>query len=328
MDILVLGRAEVRELLPMSECIDVMAEAMEATARRETLQPLRWIMALPGDDGAAMGTMPGYLGNLGRFGIKVVSVFPENFGTRYQSHQGAVLLFEREHGSLIAIMHAGEITAIRTAAASGLATRILSREDSSVLALLGYGEQAATHLRAMQEVRDVRRVKVWGRSRQRAERFAKAEGRRHAVDIEVSPSVREAVRGADLICTVTAAPDPILKGAWLPEGCHLNVVGSSVARFREVDTEAVARSRLYVDLKSMTLAEGGEYLRAVDEGAIDESHILGEIGQVLIGAKPGRRSASEITMYKSLGIPAEDLASAQHLYARARRTGLGTWVDF
>ena len=328
MDILVLSRAEVRELLPMSECIDVMAEAMEATARRATLQPRRRIMALPGGDGAAMGTMPGYMGTLDCFGIKVVSVFPQNFGTGYQSHQGAVLLFEREHGSPIAIMHAGEITAIRTAAASGLATRILSREDSSVLALLGYGEQAATHLRAMQVVRDVRRVKVWGRSRQRAERFAETEGQRNAVDMEVSPSVKEAVRGADLICTVTAAPDPILKGSWLPEGCHLNVVGSSVARFREIDTEAVVRSRLYVDLKSMTLAEGGEYLKAVDEGAIDESHILGEIGQVLIGAKPGRRASSEITMYKSLGIVAEDLASAHYLYERARRAGWGTWVAF
>lgn len=324
----VIGRQQVRELLPMSECIEVMQHALEATARGQTVQMLRAIMDLPGNDGACIGFMPGYLADPECFGVKVTAVFPGNFGTEFQSHQGTVTIFERQYGRPLAILHGGEITGIRTAAASAVATRALARSDARVLAILGYGEQAHMHLAAMQLVRKLERVIIWGRSPERAREFAEQQGRHFGIRIEVAPNVAAAVAEADIVCTTTAAAEPILTGGMIPSGCHLNVVGSSVAKFREIDSEALRRSRLYVDQKAMTVTAGGEYLVAVREGVIDESHILGEIGEVLVGKCAGRQSAQDITLYKSLGMPVEDLASAMHIYKKAQQSGAGVVVDF
>lgn len=327
MELLVIGRSQVGELLPMDECIEVMDRAMRSAARGDTVQPLRSVMGLPGERGV-LGLMPGYLGDPECFGVKAISVFPGNFGTRFQSHQGAVLIFEPGNGCLLAVVAAGEITAVRTAAASGLATRVLAREEAGELAILGYGHQARTHLEAMKMVRDIRRVRVWGRSPDKARQFAAREGDRHGLDIEVAASVEEAVSKADIVCTVTAASEPILRGAWLAPGTHLNVVGSSVPGTAEIDTEAVTRSRFFVDSRQSVLSQGGEFLNARKAGAIDDNHILAEIGEVLAGGREGRRSADEITLYKSLGIVVEDLASAFHVYEKARRKGIGTVADF
>lgn len=324
---LILGRSEVAALLPMNECIDVMAQAMEATARGQALQPLRSIMKLPGDAPGFFGLMPGALEQPSCFGIKVVSVFPENSARNLPSHQGAVLLFDSDTGTPLAMLDGGEVTAIRTAAASGLATRVLAREDAGDLAILGNGEQAGTHLDAMNVVRDLRRVRVWGRSPERAQGFASRMAELHDLDVEVVATAEDAVRDADLICTTTAARKPVLLGQWIAPGAHLNVVGSSQAFAREVDTEAVVRARLFVDLKLSTMNEAGEFLIAREEGAIDEDHIQGEIGQVLIGEKEGRRSPDEITLYKSLGIVVEDLATAHYVYGKAKERGVGIEVD-
>lgn len=324
----VIGRQQVRELLPMSECIEVMQHALEATARGQTLQMLRAIMDLPGTDGACLGFMPGYMADPECFGVKVTAVFPGNFGTEFQSHQGTVTIFERQYGRPLAIVHGGEITGIRTAAASAVATRALARSDAKVLAILGYGEQAHMHLASMQLVRKLERVIIWGRSPERAREFAEQQGGHFGIRIEVAPSVAAAVAEADIVCTTTASTEPILAGSSIPPGCHLNVVGSSVAKFREIDSEALRRARLYVDQKAMTVTAGGEYLVAMREGVIDESHILGEIGEVLVGRCAGRLSAEDITMYKSLGMPVEDIASAMHVYRKAQRMGVGVVVDF
>lgn len=327
-EVLMIGRQLVRELLPMSECIEVIQHALEATARGQTLQLLRTIMDLPGDDRACLGIMPGYMADPECFGVKVVAVLPDNSRAGLQPHQGTVMLFERRQGRPLAIMHGGEITAIRTAAASAVATRALARSDAEVLAILGYGEQARTHLAAMLLVRGLNRVIVWGRVAARAREFAQEQEKKLGIPIEVAASAAAAVARADIVCTTTAAAEPILSGAAIPPGCHLNVVGSSVAKFREIDSEALRRSRLFVDHKPMTVTAGGEYLVALREGAIDESHILGEIGEVLLGKCPGRRTKGDITLYKSLGMPVEDLASAMHVYRKARRLDLGTAVDF
>jgi len=204
----------------------------------------------------------------------------------------------------------------------------LARPRASDLAILGAGEQARNHLEAMLIVRAVRRIRLWARDRAKAEAFAKAEGARHGIAIEVAETPRDAVDGAEIICTVTKSREPILNGAWLAPGAHLNVVGSSVAAAAEIDTEAVVRSRFFVDYRSSAITEGGEYLRALRAGAITPEHIRAEIGEVAKRSKPGRTSPEEITLYKSLGIAPQDLASAHFVLQKARERGVGQVIDF
>jgi ornithine cyclodeaminase/alanine dehydrogenase-like protein (mu-crystallin family) len=327
MEIRVLRGAEVRQLLPMTECIDLMRRTMIAVSEGRVVLPLRSILVMPGDRGM-MGMMPGYLADPECFGVKLVSLIPRNKPPQYSSHLGLVLLFEADHGQPVALLDAAEITAIRTAAASGLATRLLARPEAGDLALLGAGEQACSHLEAMLSVRALRRIRVWARDRDKARLFAQAQGARHRIAIETSPTVREAIAGADIICTTTKAREPILQGDWLTPGTHLNVVGSSIAAAAEIDTPAVVRSRFFVDRRESTIHEGGEYLRALKSGAITADHILGEIGEVANGSKIGRTSQLDVTLYKSLGIAPQDLASAHHVLEKARAAGVGQVIDF
>jgi ornithine cyclodeaminase/alanine dehydrogenase-like protein (mu-crystallin family) len=325
-EIRVLRGAEVRRLLPMTACVDLMHRTMIAVSERRAVLPLRSVMVMPGDLGM-MGNMPGYIAEPECFGVKLVSLIPRNKPPHYSSHLGLVLLFEAEHGCPVALLDAAEITAIRTAAASGLATRLLARPEAGDLALLGAGEQARSHLEAMLAVRTLRRIRVWARDSDKAAAFAKAEGARLQVTIERSATVREAVAGADIICTVTKAREPILLGEQLTAGVHLNVVGSSIATTAEIDTPAVVKSRFFVDYRESTVNEGGEYLRALKAGAITPEHILGEIGEVANGTKIGRQSMSDVTLYKSLGIAPQDLASAHYVLEKARAAGVGQIID-
>ena len=327
MEIRVLRGTEVRQLLPMAECIDLMHRTMIAVSERRVVLPLRSVMVMPGELGM-LGNMPGYLADPECFGVKLVSLIPRNKPPQYSSHLGLVLLFEAEHGCPVALLDAAAITAIRTAAASGLATRLLARPDAGDLALLGAGEQAQSHLEAMLAVRTLRRIRVWARDRDKAAEFAHAEGARHGIVIETASTVREAVGGADLICTVTKAREPILLGEQLAPGVHLNVVGSSIAAAAEIDTPAVVKSRFFVDCRESTVNEGGEYLRALKAGAITPEHILAEIGEVANGSKIGRHSPSDVTLYKSLGIAPQDLASAHYVLGKARAAGVGQVIDF
>ncbi len=327
MEIRVLRGAEVRRFLPMDECVDLMHRTMIAVSERRVVLPLRSVMVMPGELGM-LGNMPGYLADPECFGVKLVSLIPRNKPPQYSSHLGLVLLFEAEHGCPVALLDAAEITAIRTAAASGLATRLLARPDACDLALLGAGEQARSHLEAMLAVRALRRIRIWARDPDKAAAFAKTEGARHRISIETSATVREAVAGADIICTLTKAREPILLGEWLTPGVHLNVVGSSIAATAEIDTPAVVKSRFFVDYRDSTHNEGGEYLRAIKAGAITPDHILGEIGEVANGSKSGRHSPSDVTLYKSLGIAPQDLASAHYVLEKARAAGVGQVIDF
>jgi ornithine cyclodeaminase/alanine dehydrogenase-like protein (mu-crystallin family) len=327
MDIRVLRGAEVRELLPMAECIDLMQQTMIAVSEGRVVLPLRSILTMPGDRGM-MGMMPGYLADPECFGVKLVSLIPRNKPPQYSSHLGLVLLFEAEHGQPVALLDAAEITAIRTAAASGMATRLLARSDAGDLALLGAGEQARSHLEAMLSVRPLRRIRVWARDRAKAQAFATEQGAKLRVAIETCATVGEAVTGADLICTTTKAREPILQGEWLSPGVHLNVVGSSIAAAAEIDTPAVVKARFFVDRRESTVNEGGEYLRALRAGAITPAHILGEIGEVANGSKIGRSSPLDVTLYKSLGVAPQDLASAHHVLKKARDAGIGQVIEF
>jgi ornithine cyclodeaminase/alanine dehydrogenase-like protein (mu-crystallin family) len=264
---------------------------MIAFSEGTTRQLLRSIIPL--GNGHLFGIMPGALGEHAAFGAKLVSVYPENFSQGRQSHQGLVVLFEPATGEPVCVVHAGEITAIRTAAASAVATHALARPDASRLAILGYGEQAAAPAPALRKVRPPETVSVWGRS---------------------PPDVQEAVGTADIICTVTSAAEPILQGSWVQAGTHLNVVGSSIAGPVEVDDDLVVRSRFIADSREGVLRQGAEFLRAKQAGLIGDEHIVAEIGEVLAGRIAGRRSRSDITLYKSLGHVVQDLASAWALF--------------
>jgi ornithine cyclodeaminase len=320
MNILVLSHADVVKLLPMNACIEVMDEALRTTGRGDAVQPLRSVVWLP-DRTGALGLMPGFLGSPASLGIKVVTVFPGNHGTGYDSHQGVVMLFDIRHGSPIAIIDASSITAIRTAAVSGVATRALARDDAGDLAILGAGVQAATHLTAMRAVRPLRSVRVWSRSRANAQRFADGNP-----GVEVMATAQAAAAGADLICTTTGAREPVLEGAWLRPGVHINAVGACFPSARELDSAAVVRSRLIVDRRESTLHESGDFLFPKAEGAIGDDHIVGELGDLLRERFVGRRSADEVTLFKSLGIAIEDLAAAHHIYMQAIATGTGVSV--
>jgi ornithine cyclodeaminase len=326
LEIRILRGEDVKRLLPMTACIDLMEATMIAVSRGEADIPLRGV-TFAGPRGK-LGNMPGYLARPECFGVKLVSLFPGNHAVGLSSHLGLVLLFEAEHGRPVAIMDAAEITAIRTAAASGLATRCLARDDAGDLAILGAGEQARGHLEAMLAVRPIRRARVWSRTMASAQAFAAAQGERHGIVIEPMEAVRDAVAGADLICAVSTARAPILPGDWIEPGCHLNVVGSSIPAAAEIDTAAVVKSRFFVDLRASTIHEGGEYLTALAAGAITPDHILAEIGEVASGARPGRLGPDDITLYKSLGIAAQDLASAYFLLEQARAQGVGQTIDF
>jgi ornithine cyclodeaminase/alanine dehydrogenase-like protein (mu-crystallin family) len=326
-DIRVLRGHEVRALLPMAECIELMQRTMIAVSEGRAVLPLRSVLVMPNGRGM-MGNMPGFLADPECFGVKLVSLMPHNKPPEYSSHLGLVILFESEHGRPVALLDAAEITAIRTAAASALATRLLARADAADLALLGAGEQAQSHLAAMLAVRTLRRVRVWARDRAKAAAFAAAESRRHGIAIDTSTTVQEAVAGADIICTLTKAREPILLGEWLTAGVHLNVVGSSMATTAEIDTAAVVKARFFVDYRDSTIHEGGEYLRALRAEAITPEHILAEIGEVANGSKVGRRSAADVTLYKSLGIAPQDLASAHYILEKARASGVGQIVEF
>ncbi|HET9951339.1 MAG TPA: ornithine cyclodeaminase family protein [Candidatus Eisenbacteria bacterium] len=327
MKVLFVNEADVRRLLPMDACVPLMRDALASLSRGDAVLPLRSAVWLP-DRSGLLGLMPAYLGEPRSFGLKVVTVMPGNHGTPYDSHQGVVLLFGVERGEPLAILDASSITAIRTAAASAAATDALARKDAGDLALIGSGAQARTHLAAMRSVRTLRRVRIWGRSRANAERFAREEAADAGLAIEVAASGEEAVRGADLVCTTTSSKEPVLRGAWLAPGAHVNAVGSCFATHRELDTEAVRRARFYTDCRASCMSEAGDFLIARGEGAISDAHLVGELGEVLLGRVPGRGSRDEITLFESLGVAVEDLAAAHAIHRRAVESGTGTWLEW
>ena len=323
MSVLILGRAEVEKLLDMPTCIGLMEAALASLARGEVIHPLRPVVPVPQTKNV-FAVMPAFSSTLKAFATKIISVFPDNHGTALDSHQGLVALFDGARGNPVAVMDASSITAIRTAAVSAVATRLLARKGARTLAILGGGVQARTHLEAMLVAHPFERVVIWSRDHEKA--LALYEIARRDVDADVSETQLDAVRDADVVCTVTASPEPIMRGEWLRPGAHVNAVGASLRTTRELDTETVRRSRIYVDRRESALNEAGDLLIPIQEGAITADAIVGEIGEVLIGKVQGRRSDSEITLFKSLGLAVEDLACARFLLDAAERTGTGSRV--
>lgn len=328
MGILVLNHSDVSSLLSMSECVDVMTEALSALARGEVFQPLRTAAVAPGAKGV-LGLMPAYRGgDQPAYGLKAVCVFQGNSARGLDIHQGAVLLFSGDTGRLLALMDASAITAIRTAAVSAIATRLLAREDAVNLAIIGAGVEARTHLESMGYARPIKHCKIASRGGESARQLAIEYAEKVSFPLEAAANVKDAVADADIIVTATTSREPVLDREWIAPGAHINLVGSSVRSMREADTATMAAGRLFVDRRESTLNEAGDYLFAAREGAIGPEHIKGEIGEILIGQNPGRTSAEEITVFKSLGLALEDLACAQYLYKKAADLETGNWMEF
>jgi ornithine cyclodeaminase len=314
----VIDEHDVRRLLPMAECIDVMAEALASLARGEVHNPLRFVVRPP-EQPSLLGLMPAHRGgDRPLYALKAVAIFPSNAALGLDLHQGFVALFDGETGATRAILNAGGITAVRTAAVSGVATRCLARSDVRTLAILGTGIQARAHLEAMQAVRAFERIVVWGRT---PGRFADLD------EVEEVGSAEEAVRAADVLVTVTSAADPIVDRDWLKPGVHINAVGSSIPTTRELDTRTMADASLFVDRRESTVNEAGDFLFPQREGAIGPDDIRAEIGELVLGTATGRRSPEEITVFKSLGLAVEDLAAAEYVLARAEAENVGTVVS-
>jgi ornithine cyclodeaminase/alanine dehydrogenase-like protein (mu-crystallin family) len=303
MNVRFIDAEEVSRRLSYRVCIPLMRNAMVALSAGQTRQLLRSILDLPG--GRAFGLMPGALDD-GPFGAKLISVFPG----KVPSHQGVVVLFDPDSGAPSAVIEAGELTAVRTAAASAAATDALARPDSTRLAIVGTGEQARRHVEAIREVRAIGRVTIWGRDAARAAALAASVG------AETSASVEEAVAEADIVCTVTAAVDPILHD--VPSGTHINAVGSSRDGPIEIAPSLVAQARYFADHEEGVRAQGSEFRAALATGLIGEDHLLGEIGAVFAGTLPGRLSADDITIYKSLGSIVQDLSAAAWLAGESK----------
>jgi ornithine cyclodeaminase/alanine dehydrogenase-like protein (mu-crystallin family) len=302
MKVLILSEHDVEQLLTMDACIEVMTDALVALARGEVHNPLRMPVRAPGAAGL-LGLMPAWRGGeTPYYALKEVCVFPENPKRGLDTHLGAVILHSGETGQPLAFMNASAITAIRTAAVSAVATRLLAREDAAVLAIIGTGVQGRSHRKAIPLVRPIREIRMCGRGE----------------------SVEEAVRGADIVVTATSSKEPILRREWLSQGVHINAVGSSIPTARELEADLVAEASLFVDRRESTINESGDYLAAVEKGAV----IRAELGELLTGTAEGRKSEREITLFKSLGLAVEDLAAAAFLYGEAREKGRGTWVEF
>jgi ornithine cyclodeaminase/alanine dehydrogenase-like protein (mu-crystallin family) len=328
MKLLILNHREVEHLLPMNECISVMEDAFVTLARDGFFQPLRTIVRPPAVNGV-MALMPTFRsGAAPLFGLKAICVFPGNAAVGKDAHQGGVMLFDGQTGELLAVINASAITAIRTAAVSGVATRWLANPDARNLAIIGAGVQARTHLLAMNCVRSLEQVRITAGRIESAQKFVDEMQSQVPMALRAVPSAEEAVHGADIIVTATTAREPVVRREWLSPGAHLNAVGTFSPKAREIDTATMTDATLFVDRRESALNEAGDYLIAAAEGAIGPDAIRAELGEVLTGAHPGRSSTDEITLFKSLGLAVEDLAAAAYLYKKASEQKAGNWIEF
>jgi ornithine cyclodeaminase len=318
---LLVTAAEIETLFPMDRAIAAARSAMRQVSSGDTLLPLRQFLAIP-DAPGKMAVMPGYIAHPPRFGLKTVS----KFTNAAHSHVGTVQLYDATNGQLLAIIEGGTLTAIRTAAASALATDLLARPDSHHLAILGTGEQARRHIEAMAAVRPISQIRIWGRNARNAEALA-ATLRNADMPAIVAATVAEAVADADIICTTTAAATPILHGQHVRPGTHVNLVGSAIPTTAEADTALVAMSQFYGDYRAAMLAQAGEFRNAIASGLITADHLIGEIGELILGRIPCRQDDTAITLYKSLGVTAQDLTAADAILEAARAHGMGHEIN-
>lgn len=307
-----MDKRQVLRRLSMAGCIGLMRTVLQDDAEGKSRQYLRTVTPLPGNN--LLGFMPAYLGTGDYFGAKVITVFPGNHQAGLPSHQGSVLLFDAEHGALRFMADGDAITQIRTGAVSAVATDLLARPDAKRLALLGAGAQGRSHLEAMALVRRLTEVTVWDVRPENARRFAAEMAEKAGCPIRACSCAEEAVRDADIICTLTPSPTPVLESSWVKPGAHINAVGACSATARELSSDLVARCLLYGDSIESVEKESGDYLIPLSEGVIQKGHLRGTIGQLLCGEITGRTSAQDVTLFDALGLAIEDVACAKCLY--------------
>ncbi len=320
---LVLTRSEVAALLNMEDVIETVEEAHAALASGAG-RDLAAHLAVPSSS-ALLITMAAVLAG-GAGGVKLLTDTPDNAGRSRPTQQSTIVLVDTSTGSCEAFLDGATITRYRTAAASAVATNYLARADAEVLGFVGAGALARTHLLAIRGVRTIRRAVVWSRSAETAEEFARhaeAEG----MPAEVVRTPEEVVSSCDILCTLTPSPTPLVRGAWFRPGLHVNAVGAPPRRdHREIDTNGIRRSRVVVDSFEAAAQRSGDVLIPLAEGAISDKHFRDELGQVIIGARPGRDGAGEITLYNSTGIGTQDIVTARLVVLAARRAGIGTEI--
>lgn len=306
----------------MDELIAAMRTALEQFSARLVEQPLRTVVEV-GLQKAAFGVMPAFIRQPPALGAKLVTVFASNAGAGLPTHLATILLFDSMTGELVAIMDGRFITEARTAAVSAVSVDLLARKDARVLAVVGSGVQARSHVDAIGRVRDLAAVRAWSPTPGHLSAFVRETRPRTGARVTSCASARDAVKGADIIVLATAAREPVLQNAWVADGTHICAVGACRPDQREMDTALVTRGRLFVDSRDGALAEAGDVLLPVGEGAFDETHIAGELGEVSSGTVAGRSSAAEVTIFKSLGMAVEDVAAAHLAYRKAAERGLG-----
>ena len=318
-----LTEEHVRSVLPMSELISCMESALGRYSSGEVQQPVRTVLNV-GREKHWWGLMPAYVNQPPTMGAKLVTVFHTNAARGLQTHQAMIVLLDPDTGMLQALMDGRYITEARTGAVSAVSARYLSRPDASTLAIIGTGVQARGHLEALGEVRQIREVRVWSPQRASRERFVEAVQPHAGAPVRACDTAERAVRGADLIVLATASAEPVIEVSWIAPGSHIVSVGAPRADQREVDPELTARARLFVDSRAGALVESGDIVMGMHEGRFGADHIAGELGELVLGRVAGRRSADEITLFKSLGMAVEDVATADLVYRRALERGVGS----
>ena len=329
MKLLVLSAAEVHDLLGYAECATAMRAAFTELSAGRADQPLRTWMSAPPVQGRT-GLMPALVPGPDRvaYGLKVISIRPGNPARGLDSHVGLMLLSDFGTGAPLAVLNASALTQVRTAAVSVLATDLLARPGAGDLAVIGTGPQARAHVLAFSQARPLRRIRIAGREPASADGLAARLRPLVRAEITAERTARDAVAGADIIVTVTSSPEPVLRHDWIEPGAHINAVGASQPVTREIDSATVAAAALFADSRAAMLAESGDYLLARADGLIGPGHVRAELGEVLNGTADGRRSDTEITLFKSLGLAVEDVAAAQLAYEKAASTGAGQWTEF
>ena len=317
-----LSEQDVRIVLPLHDLIDAMESALAGFSSREVTQPLRTVIEI-GLQKAFVGIMPAFITEPAALGTKVVSVFGSNTAVGLPTHLATIVLLDPMTGELLAIMDGRFITEARTAAVSAVSVKRLARPDAARLAIIGSGVQARSHLEAIGSVRQLQEVRVWSRSLDNRVAFAREMRARTKAPINVAASAKDAVTGADLIVLATASREPVIQSGWIASGAHVCAVGACRPDQREMDTTLVRRGRLFVDSRTGALAEAGDVIIPMKEGAFDESHLAGELGDVILGRVAGRTSADEVTIFKSLGMAVEDVAAAHLAFVKAAERGLG-----
>ncbi|HWI20232.1 MAG TPA: ornithine cyclodeaminase family protein [Vicinamibacterales bacterium] len=318
-----LNEQQVHSLLPLGDLIAAMESALAKFSSREVLQPVRSVLTV-GPTKAYFGLMPAYVPSPASLGAKLVTVFGENHKRQLPSHLATILLLDPDTGGLLAIMDGRYITEARTAAVSAVSTRFLAKPDAGTLAIIGSGVQARSHLEAYQHVRQLKEVRIWSPNAGSRSRFVDDMSPSVNFPIVNAPTAEAAVRGADLIVLVTSSPTPVIEDAWVADGAHVVCVGACRPTQQEMPPALVKRGRLYVDSSAAALVESGDIVMNIAAGLFDASHIRGEIGELVLGRVPGRSTASEITIFKSLGMAVEDVVAADLVFRRASESGAGT----